>query len=86
VQADHVHLIMQILPKLSISNYMRRLKGKSVIQVFSAFRAFTSSALLGQSFLCPKLLCWYGRLGSRGDTEVCKMAGKQGTEARRVQF
>ena len=31
VQADHVHLIVQIPPKLSISDYMGRLKGKSAI-------------------------------------------------------
>jgi putative transposase len=38
VQADHVHLIVQIPAKLSISDYMGRLKGKSAIPVFSAFR------------------------------------------------
>ncbi len=38
VQADHVHMIVQIPPKLSISEYMGRLKGKSAIRVFSVFR------------------------------------------------
>ena len=38
VQADHVHLIVQVPPKLMISEYMGRLKGKSAIRVFSVFR------------------------------------------------
>ena len=38
VQGDHVHLIVQIPPKLAISDYMGRLKGKTAIRVFSAFR------------------------------------------------
>ena len=38
VPADPVHLIVQIPPKLSISDYMGRLKGKTAIRVFSAFR------------------------------------------------
>ena len=38
VQAEHVHLIVQVLPKLSISEYMGRLKGKTAIGVFSVFR------------------------------------------------
>jgi putative transposase len=38
VPADHVHLIVQVPPKLAISEYMGRLKGKSAIRVFSAFR------------------------------------------------
>jgi len=29
VQADHVHVVVQVPPKLSISDYMGRLKGKS---------------------------------------------------------
>jgi len=30
VQVDHVHLIVQVPPKLAISEYMGRLKGKSI--------------------------------------------------------
>jgi putative transposase len=38
VQADHVPMVVQIPPKLSISEYMGRLKGKSAIRVLSVFR------------------------------------------------
>ena len=38
VQADHVHVVVQVPPKLSISDYMGQLKDKSAIRVFSVFR------------------------------------------------
>lgn len=50
VQADHVHLIVQIPPKLSISDYMGRLKGKSAIRVFSAFRDLRQRRYWGNHF------------------------------------
>lgn len=50
VQADHVHLIVQIPPKLSISDYRGRLKGKSAIRVFSAFRDLRQRRYWGNHF------------------------------------
>ncbi len=40
VQADHVHLVVMIPPKVRISGYMGRMKGKSAIR------------LLGRSVIC----------------------------------
>ena len=50
VQADQVHLIVQIPPKLSISEYMGRLKGKRAIRVFSAFRDLRQRRYWGNHF------------------------------------
>jgi putative transposase len=50
VQAEHVHLIVQIPPKLSIWDYMGRLKGKSAIRVFSAFRDLRQRRYWGNHF------------------------------------
>ncbi len=50
VQADHVHLVVQVPPKLSISEYMGRLKGKSAIRVFSAFRDLRQRPYWGNHF------------------------------------
>jgi len=50
VQADQVHLIVQIPPKLSISEYMGRLKGKSGIRVFGAFRDLRQRRYWGNHF------------------------------------
>ena len=37
VQKDHVHLILEIPPKFSVSQIMGYLKGKSAIQIFRRF-------------------------------------------------
>lgn len=37
VQPDHVHLVCSIPPKLSISDYMGIVKGKTAIQMFKSF-------------------------------------------------
>ena len=50
VQVDHVHLIVQIPPKLAISEYMGRLKGKSAIRVFGAFRDLRQRRYWGNHF------------------------------------
>jgi len=50
VQADPVHLIVQVPPKLAISDYMGRLKGKSAIRVFSVFRELRQRRYWGNHF------------------------------------
>jgi putative transposase len=50
VQADHVHVVVQVPPKLSISDYMGRLKGKSAIRVFSVFRDLRRHRYWGSHF------------------------------------
>src|SRR5215204_4503327 len=37
VQADHVHLVVSIPPKLSVSNLMGFVKGKSAIKLFKSY-------------------------------------------------
>jgi putative transposase len=48
--ADPVPLIVQIPPKLTISDYRGRLKGKSAIRVFSAFRDLRQRRYWGNHF------------------------------------
>ena len=38
VQKDHIHLIVMVPPKLSISDYMGIVKGRTAIRVFNRFR------------------------------------------------
>ena len=38
VQRDHVHLVVMVPPKLSISDYMGIIKGRTAIRVFNKFR------------------------------------------------
>ena len=37
VQADHVHLLVKVPPKISISTLVGQVKGKTAIQVFQEF-------------------------------------------------
>jgi REP element-mobilizing transposase RayT len=46
VQADHVPMIVQIRPKLSISEYMGRLKGKSAIRAKAKAPPWAGDCLL----------------------------------------
>ncbi len=38
VQLDHVHLLVMIPPKVSISNYVGTVKGRTAIRVLNKFR------------------------------------------------
>jgi len=38
IQADHVHLLVQVPPKIAVSNYVGTVKGRTAIRVFNQFR------------------------------------------------
>ena len=50
VQPEHVHLVAMVPPKLAISEYMGRLKGKSAIRMFSALRDLRHRGYRGNHF------------------------------------
>jgi putative transposase len=50
VLEDHVHLILMIPPKLSISEVMGLLKGKTAIKLFKSFPAFKKKPYWGNHF------------------------------------
>lgn len=50
IQPDHVHIILSIPPKLSISTVMGYLKGKTAIQVFKKFRGLKQKPYWGNHF------------------------------------
>ncbi len=37
VQLDHVHLLVMVPPKISISNFVGTLKGRTAIRIFNKF-------------------------------------------------
>jgi len=57
VQADHVHLLVKIPPKVSVSDLVGRVKGKTAIQAFQKFPSLRTKKYLGESFLVSRLLC-----------------------------
>ena len=50
VQADHVHLVCSVPPKLSISSFMGFLKGKLAIKLFKSYPALKQKPYWGNHF------------------------------------
>lgn len=63
VQEEHVHLLVMIPPKVSISKYVGTVKGKSAIRIFSKFQNLKIQAYWGNHFLGKRILRRYNRIG-----------------------
>lgn len=50
VQADHVHLVVMIPPKVSVSELLGRLKGQTSIKLFQQFRGLKKKPYWGNHF------------------------------------
>ena len=50
VQADHVHIVCSIPPKLSVSEFMGLLKGKLAIKLFKSYPALKKKPYWGNHF------------------------------------
>ena len=50
VQADHVHVVVSIPPKVSVSTYMGTIKGKIAIKVFKSYPMLKKKPYWGNHF------------------------------------
>ena len=50
VQIDHVHLLVMIPPKLSISSYVGQIKGKVAIRILNKYRKLRQKPYWGNQF------------------------------------
>ena len=50
IQIDHVHLIVMVPPKVSISGYAGTVKGRTAIRVFNRFRKLKEKPYWGNHF------------------------------------
>lgn len=50
IQNDHVHLMVFVPPKISISNYVVMVKGRTAIRVFNKFRNLKEKPYWGNHF------------------------------------
>ena len=50
VQLDHVHLLTMVPPKVSISNFVGTVKGRTAIRVFNKFRELKRRPYWGNRF------------------------------------
>ncbi len=50
VQKDHVHIIVSIPPKISVSKYVGTIKGKIAIKLFQVFKGLKKQKYWGNHF------------------------------------
>jgi putative transposase len=50
IQMDHVHLLVLVPPKVSISNFVGVLKGRTAIRIFNKFRNLKNKPYWGNHF------------------------------------
>ena len=50
VQKDHIHMIVSIPPKISVSQFMGIIKGKTAIKVFKSFPVLKKKPYWGNHF------------------------------------
>ena len=50
IQKDHIHIVCSIPPKLSVSDFMGILKGKSAIAMFKSFPSLKKKPYWGNHF------------------------------------
>ena len=50
IQIDHVHLLVMIPPKVSVSNFVGTIKGRTAIRVFNKFRDLKEEPYWGNHF------------------------------------
>ena len=50
VQPDHVHLIAMVPPKISLSNFVGTVKGRTAIRVFNKFQQLKTKPYWGNHF------------------------------------
>jgi len=50
IQIDHVHLLVMVPPKVSISTYVGTVKGRTTIRVFNKFKQLKKRAYWGNHF------------------------------------
>ena len=50
VQRDHVHMVVMVPPKLSISEYLGRLKGQTAMKLFRRYRPLRKKPYRGNHF------------------------------------
>jgi len=50
IQIDHVHVLVMVPPKVSISDYVGTIKGRSAIRVFNRFKKLKDKPYWGNKF------------------------------------
>ncbi len=82
VREDHVHVVVSIPPKVSVSEYLGVVKGKTAIKLFKSYPGMKKKPYWGNHFWARGYSCEHGRAGRRHHPQVRPVPGNRG-EARR---
>mgnify|MGYP005806198957 CR=1 FL=1 len=70
---DHIHMLLAIPPKMSVSGFMGFLKGKSSLMIYQKLGKHEVQ-VQEQTILVPGLLCGHGREKRQSDQRVHRNA------------
>ena len=82
VQKDHVHLVAMIPPKISVSDYMGIIKGRTAIRVFNKFKKLKTRPYWGNHFWSKGYCVDTVGLDSE---KICKYVKYQEAQERRSE-
>ena len=82
VMEDHVRLVVVIPPRISVSELMGILKGKTAIRLLRRFSRAEAASLLGEQVLEPWVLREHSRHGRREDSSLCEVPRGQRKKGR----
>jgi len=82
VQKDHVHLVAMIPPKISVSDYMGIIKGRTAIRVFNKFKKLKTKPYWGNHFWSKGYCVDTVGLDSE---KICKYVKYQEAQERRSE-
>ena len=86
VQVDHVHLLVKVPPRMSISELMGVLKGRTAIRLVHCVSEFAQEAVLGQSFLGQGYCVDTVGLEQRDDPKVREVPREGRTDQQQLQL
>ena len=81
---DHVHILVSIPPKMSVSVFMGYLKGKSSDDHISKMGKY-EIRIPKPRILVQGILCGYGREECESDTRICSKPVEDGQGSRPVE-
>ena len=81
---DHVHILVSIPPKMSVSVFMGYLKGKSATIIFQKWGEY-EIRIPKPRILVQGILCGYGREECESDTRICSKPVKDGQRIRPIE-
>ena len=82
---DHIHILVSIPPKMSVSGFMGYLKGKSALLIFQRWGNMKFTCR-NREFWCKGYLCWYRGEKHKGDQNIYIRTIEERQRKRSIEF